>query len=476
MQVLNLSAADVLCVYGLPDREFSLELVEWLEENSQRYVVVLEDEERALLEESPHERMRICNAENEESLKKIAWEFVFLSFDYAKHTSKDEGKRQVLFSKMAFFQEGVHLVASDFKERGLDLLSNFLGNHSLFSRAREGKSLFGAFSNIPAIICGAGPSLEREVPYLHSLKDRALLFAGGTTLSSLSLFSMRPHFGGVIDPHPPSERLFSQQAHEVPLFFQGRAHPALLKQVQGPLLKIAGSGNDFFEEESFDGGWNVTTFLTALSCHLGCNPIILVGVDLAQRGEKCYAGDLERSEGGELLAAGDGLYTRRDWLFAADWLSQFAKSHPEVDWVNASGGLEIKGMERRELHTLSFDRQADLFGMVHSEIQALKQGVFPNFNAEMLRASFEKVAKLCVEILALLEQIFPQPPEKNGQYALLQLDVEKEIAYTQFLCPVWEMWKYVLIRQIPKDVPKAYGIGLNQWLFIKRICDDAGKI
>ncbi|NGX59322.1 MAG: hypothetical protein KR126chlam3_00471 [Chlamydiae bacterium] len=479
MQTVSLSSADVFCVYGLPDEEFSSELVEWLEENPQRYVVVLEDEMGERLFNSFHQRIRICSVESGESLKQIAWELVFLSFDYATrvgNASKDEEKMQAVFSRFSFFQEGIHLIASDYQERGLDRLRNFLGNSSLFSRAVEGESLFGAFSKIPAIICGAGPSLEREIPYLRNLKDRALLFAGGTTLSSLSCFSMRPHFGGVIDPHPPSDRFFSHLANEVPIFFQSRAHPAMLKSMQGPLLKIAGSGNDFFEGNSFDGGWNVSTFLTALACHLGCSPIILVGVDLAQQKEKTYAGDLERSEGGELIAAGDGMYTRRDWLFAADWLSQFAKSHPEVDWVNASDGLSIQGIEKRNLRQLPFERQADLFGMVHGRIQGAQKGIFPNFSAEKLLHSFAKVGKLCEEIMALLERIFPQPPEKNGEYALLELEIEKEMAYEHFILPIWDVWKHVFVRQIPKDMPKAYGVGLNQWLFMKGICDDARKI
>jgi len=476
MQTVNLSISDVLCVYGLADPAFSVELVEWLEENPERYVVFIEDDERLLDRELPHPRMRLVFAYDEEALKKIAWELVFLEFDYCKRTTKAEEKREAAFAKWKFFQEGVQLVASDYKERGLDLLSNFLQNSQLFGAARDGKSLFGAFTGVPAVICGAGPSLEKEIPYLRSLKDRALLFAGGTTLSSLSQFSVRPHFGGLIDPHPPVERLFAQQSHEVPLFFQARTHPDLLKQMQGPLLKIPGSGNDFFETESFDAGWNVTTFLVALATHLGCSPIILVGVDLAQRDDKCYAGNLNRSEGGELIDAGDGLYTRRDWLFAANWLSDFAKKHPEVEWINASDGLNIEGIERKQLRDLSFERQADLTSMIHSQVQGLSKGVFPQFNSRELKQSFLNVSRLCDGMLSLLEKIFPEPPEKNGEYILLELELEKEIAMVKFLQPVWERWKYVFSRQIPDGIPKAYGIGLNQWLFIKGICDDAGKL
>ncbi|MDN3505872.1 MAG: DUF115 domain-containing protein [Simkaniaceae bacterium] len=460
MQAVELPECDVLCVYGPPNSE----VVAWLDENPERYVVVISEGEIA----PSHVRMRSVSIQDEESLKKVAWEFVFLKFSYLG----DHGA----FAKMQYFQEGVQLVASDYKERGLDLLANFMQNSELFDRARDGKDLFGSFSNVPAIICGAGPSLEEQIPYLRSLKDRALLFAGGTTLSSLSQFSIRPHFGGLVDPHPPVERLFAQQAHEVPLFFQARAHPTLLKQMQGPLLKIPGSDNDFFESDSFDAGWNVTTFLVALATHLGCSPIILVGVDLAQREEKCYAGDLNRTEGGELIEVEEGLSTRRDWLFAANWLSEFAKKHPEVEWVNASDGLNIEGIEKKQLSDISFERENDLTSMIHGRIQGMEQGVFPDFQSEALKASFQNVGKLCEQMLLLLEKIFPEPPEKNGEYILLELELEKEMAMGAFLKPVWDRWKYVFMRQISNEIPEAYGIGLNQWLFIKGICDDAGTL
>ncbi len=168
-------------------------------------------------------------------------------------------------------------------------------------------------------------SLEKAAPYL---KNNALLFAGGTALSSLGKYGLTPHFGGLIDPHPPTGRFFQHKSFEIPLFFQSRVSPDLLKQMRGPLLWIPGSQNDLLTEETFDGGWNVSTFLTAIAQKLGCNPIILVGVDLAQRGEKSYAGDFERPEGGELIWVQDDLYTRRDWLFAADWLADLAAAHP----------------------------------------------------------------------------------------------------------------------------------------------------
>ncbi len=476
---LTLPAADVLCMYGLPDQELYTELKEWLGENPERFLLVLEDDETVDEQVVKNERVRLCRIDATEELKKVVWELVFLQFAYLKepgNSSKDSQKMEAALAKLAFLQQGVHLVASDFQNRGVDLLHNFLGNSALFSKAKRGQSLFGAFSGVPAVICGAGTSLEKEAPYLRTLKDRALLFAGGTALSSLSQMGIKPHFGGLIDPHAPSNRFFQHQAFEVPLFFQTRAHPQLVKQMQGPCLWMPGSENDLLENEAFDGGWNVSTFLVAIACHLGCSPIILVGVDLAQKEDRVSAGGLGREEEEELIPLENGLYTKRDWVFAADWLSDFAKNHPEVEWVNASVGMEVAGFKACTVRDLSFEKQTDLLGGVHSAIEGLESGITPPFSPSDLEKSFRTVGDLCVEMLQLLERLFPGSPQKSGEYILLELEIEKEIAYMRFLRPIWDVWRNVFSRQIPKDVPPEYGIGLNQWLFIKGICDESRQV
>lgn len=454
---------DVYCTFGLPEGRQLAERMDWLDQSEQRYLVVLSREQPLLPD---HPRVRFGNLKDDESLKKIAWEFVFLEFDYEDAEA---------CSPMAYFQQGVNLVASDFGEKGLDRLHHFFKNEPALKKARLAKDLFGAFSNTPAIICGAGPSLEREAPYLRTLKDRALIFGGGSALSALSELGIVPHFAGMIDPHEPSSRYFKNQNLDVPTFFQTRAHPTLVSQMEGPLLWAPGSENDLFDKEHFDGGWNASTFLASLACHLGCNPIILVGVDLAQTKDKAYAGNLERPEEGELIHVEGDLYTRRDWLFAADWLHEFTEKHPEVEWINGSEGLAIKGFEKKAIQDLSFEMQEDLSGRVHAAIQTARVGA-NTLPPEELKASFERVSDQCISMLQLLEKIFPTPPEKSGEYALLLAEIEKEMAYEHFLKPVWAIWKHVFEREIPKDVPKAYGIELNAWLFMKGICDEAREI
>ena len=287
---------------------------------------------------------------------------------------------------------------------------------------------------------------------------------------------MTPHFGAFIDPHLPLKRSVANGSFQVPTFFQSRVHPKHLEQIQGPLLWMPGSGNDLLEKGSFDGGWNVSTFLVSLAYHVGCNPIVLVGVDLCQEKKKSYAGDLERTEEGELIPLPNGQYTRRDWLFAAEWLCEFAKEHQEIEWINASEGMAIGGYQKRGLDEVAWGKQRDICAAVHNQVQLIPQGIEPDVDPKEMQKSFAKMGALCEEMLALFERVFPELPEKSGEYPILEEKIEKERDFQLFLRPIWNIWKFVLSRQIPKDIPPAYGIGLNQWLFMKGICDDVRKI
>ena len=444
------------------------ELLSWLEEEQNRRLLVLEENEVAI----QHPRMQKLNPQDDEALKRAAWQHVFLPFEFREPDS--EKARQAL-AKMAFFKDGVHLVASDFQDRGIDKLRNFFCNFPRLGNAHLAQGLYGAFSSIPAIICGAGHSLEREALSLRNLEEKALIFAGGTALSVLSKLHISPHFAGMIDPHPPEKRFFENKILNIPTLFQTRAHPELLGRMEGPLLWSPGAENDLFDNEYFDGGWNVSTFLTALACHFGCNPIILVGVDLSQTKEKAYAGDLERTEEGDLIHVEGDLYTRKDWLMAADWLKEFAKKHKEVEWITASKGLSIEGYAKKSLSALNLNAQEDLKAKIHVAIQSARKGANTVSSLE-LRKSLQRMGKFAQSMLGLLDKIFPNSPKKNGDYFLLKLEIEKELSYERFLKPIWDVWKYVFAREIPGGVPKEYGIELNQWLFMKGICDEAREI
>jgi len=456
MPVTTFPDADALLLCGYPSGELEAELVGWLEKGADRHVVVFADRG-----DFPHERWMVVSSDRE-GMERVARKFIFLRLAFL---DGDEAFKQ----EMALIQRREFLLASDYQDRGLGQLENYLANGT--KAAKKGTDLFGKFKGVPAVICGAGPSLEVVADVLPELKEKALIFGGGTALSSLLKLGVSPHFGGAIDPHPPQKRMDGMPL--VPLFFQSRVHHELLGNWEGERLWMPGSQHDLFEEEWLDGGWNVSTFLALIAYQLGCSPIILAGVDLSQTREKTYAGNLPRTEGGDLVPVeGSHLMSRVDWLFARDWLAKFAESHPDVEWIQGTpGGLDIEGFVRKDLREMDFEEQViDIAGALAGA------GEREGASNESLLESYERIEKWCQEIVGIAEQSFPNPPMQNGEYVLLTVEIEKEEAYQKHLAPVWKMWEPIFARQIPKDAPPGYGVELHKWLFMQEVCHAAAKI
>jgi len=472
MSLATLPDCQVLCTFGSPEPDLYEALIDWLDEKQERTLLVLDEKkEMARIDD----RVYWCQLGNEEE---VAKKLVFLSVGYLPHpgnSEKSEEEMAASFAKLSYLIEKNQLIASDFQNQGLTQLDNFFKNASFAGQSVEGTDLFGKFQGVPALICGAGPSLEIDAEQVAALKDHALLFAGGTALSSLAMMGITPHFAGAIDPHSPQERHFLHKAHHLPIFYQNRTNPDRLKEWEGKGVWIPGGLNDLFEKVHFDGGWNVSTFLAAIAYEMGCNPIILVGVDLAQSKDKSYASDLPRTEGGDLVQVpGTEFYSRTDWLFARDWLTEHARSRPDRQWIQTSkGGLDIGGFERKDLEEIKLPKIKHLERQINDALEKCRPKGKGAYSKEELIPSYCRVEELCNQLLELSEQIFPDPPHKKGEYTILQVEMEAEVVYRKHLLPIWNIWEPILARQIPKDVPPGYGIELNRLLFIKEICHAA---
>ncbi|HSX03995.1 MAG TPA: 6-hydroxymethylpterin diphosphokinase MptE-like protein, partial [Rhabdochlamydiaceae bacterium] len=421
--------SQVKCLYGLPSPDLLLDL-----KKKNQTLIVIEDAPEAFFTELEDVKIYFLGNDNEEELfKQIAWDFVFIPFEMCEfpgNSSKSIERMKEIFQKLSYFQRGVNLTASDYQERGLDILKNILRNDL---PAKKGGDLFGAFKGIPAVICGGGASLEKNMEHLIHLKDKALIFSGGAGLNTLGHFGIKPHFAAGIDPNPSLDRFLSQTAFETSFFYQSRFNFDQLRYFQGERLWIEGSGGFPIEEwlfssTPFDGGWNVATFLTRLAYELGCNPIILCGVDLASKNEKLYASKVEEQKEEHRVQFKDEMgnifYSKNDWIMAGQWLSGFAKEHPEVVCINCSEGLKFDGFTAKSLNEIDFSLQRDFEGLVHAKMQGASSIQIPQDQFALLNKSFYKSGQLCEKLIQVMEKYFPHSPQEKGDYILLEMELE----------------------------------------------------
>ncbi len=483
--------ADVVFVFGAGDGSAYRSLSSWLKKQEGRYLVFIEDQEELFLKakglplaKDPKVRLFYFKKGDEEIFQQIAWEFVFLRFAYAIPEGFSQGTAQEFFHQMEHYHRGVDLLASDCEDMGLKVISNALKNLSALPKSKLGLSLEGKCAGMPAIVCGAGPSLESAVPLLAALKDKAILIAGGSAVRALNAHGIHPHIFANVDPQPPYKRFLEQESFEAPFFYQGRLCNDLLQIVHGPLIWMPDAGSYPLEAwlaaecgifaERFDAGWTVSNFCTALAVHLGCSAIIFVGMDLSCGPEEIYASKISGDENRDsLIEIEKGkLYSKRDWLMSAEWTGAFAQKNPAIQWINASAeGIDLPGVDRKPLSEVAetlLVQQWDVEGIVHSVISEapLAHVTFEKVSdvRKKVKESFEKSLALCDALLKVWEKHFPNSPLEQGEYAVLDHELEEEICNRYFLTPLWSVWK----RPILRSAFHPLGQHVHRLLFFKK--------
>jgi hypothetical protein len=159
--------------------------------------------------------------------------------------------------------------------------------------AHEGDvaSLTGSFSGVPAIIVGAGPSLDGMIPELAACRTRAIVIAADTAARPMLALGVAPHFIVAIDPAESNAMHLSglHSPRGAWLVAEASLHPTALAAFQGrtffcnvsdhqpwPWLASLGLGRGRLS------AWgSVATSALDLALRMGCGPIVFAGLDFA---------------------------------------------------------------------------------------------------------------------------------------------------------------------------------------------------
>ncbi|HBS28698.1 MAG TPA: hypothetical protein DEB06_04430, partial [Phycisphaerales bacterium] len=154
----------------------------------------------------------------------------------------------------------------------------------------------------PAIVVSAGPSLQRNLALLAEpgVRDRFVIIAVQTVLKTLLARGIRPHFVTALDYHEISRRFYEGLTAEdvagVTLVAEPKANPAILEAFPGeirlvgaPLLDLALGRALAGEHGTIPPGATVAHLAYSLARHLGADPVILIGQDLAFTDGRYYA-------------------------------------------------------------------------------------------------------------------------------------------------------------------------------------------
>ncbi len=410
------SETEVLYIYGFGSGELGSTLQEWLKGSPKRQLVLIEDDplvfykffksEQAsrllhhpqiwigftsTLEKEPHSLEDICT---------YFFDLKSQTLFYTSYAVNKPSRCREVAAWIDLYQQIMQGRENEFRGNSNGVYDNLAANLPTLSRASQGTKMRGFFEGVPAIVCGAGPSLDRQIPLLRKARSKALIFAGGSALNALNAYYLLPHFAIATDPNRYffSRQLMSE-AYETPILYNLRVNRHALELHLGDLIYLGGDNAHYFIRQILNEiginrslslqGWSVVTIGVSVACALGCDPIIIVGSDLAYSMNRSYSRGVRRhplTDASTFITKhpyeelinttdihGNLIQTHYRWKTESLWYRYCLDNYPERTLWNATeGGIGLKDVPNLTLEeALSYlhPLPRDLDGMVNAAIE-----------------------------------------------------------------------------------------------------------
>lgn len=329
---------DLLAILGLPPEELILALEE---RGQERVMVFLQPKAKSPLLDPPREpplqaippqkTKPLLGARSLPNTEEMNHELSLLDAAFAANRLRrvetiEQAKQLYFFREPPRFQELLCAdpsIADDFRERvrgeleSLLLIANVgqntarrfgprwfnqgLDNLQTIAECSPLAELRGRYAGVPAVLVSPGPSLDRNIAHLKGIHGKALLVAPGQSIRRLHEEGIYPDFVAVIDPQDLTSQPFPFfdpaliRSHQA-LLAGATCHPNVLrlpyprKYVFGSSTSAAWIDAIFGDAHVSIGGGSVAVAALNMLIEWGCNPIVLVGQDLAYSEGRQYAG------------------------------------------------------------------------------------------------------------------------------------------------------------------------------------------
>ncbi len=177
-------------------------------------------------------------------------------------------------------------------------LTHTLRNLPRIAASANVTALSGLLTGRPAIVVGAGPSLDDNLPALAEASRSAVLVAADTALRPLLAAGIAPHLVVAVDPAELNAQHLADLTgvDAVHLVAEGSLHPSAFPPFDGRTFTFKVSDHDpwpWLRQAGGDRGrlqaWgSVITSAFDLARRMGCDPVLFAGLDLAFTHDRPY--------------------------------------------------------------------------------------------------------------------------------------------------------------------------------------------
>lgn len=234
---------------------------------------------------------------------------------------------------------------------------NTLKNLPYALKSNHIKQFFGLFNDKPCIIVAAGPSLNKNFKLLKEAKDKAVIICVGRALKVLLKENIIPDLVVTIDAGEISFEQFRDiNFDHIPLVYTPKAYYGIMKKHVGN--KIVMSVEDYYFDIIFsklgydigtiNSGGSVACTAFDIAVKFGCNPLIFIGLDLANSKERTHAEGAEFSNNPQGIRRREHIMVKDiygDDIYTDDALYSFLVWFETVIAADKSGRVYIDATE-----------------------------------------------------------------------------------------------------------------------------------
>ena len=314
-------------------------------------------------------------------------------------------------------------------------------------------ALDACFRDRPAILIAPGPSLDKNIEQLRQAQDKAVLIAPLQSLRRLYKAGIRPDFVTVLDATDLTTDPFDF-FNDVPddflttLVVAVNCHPNVIRRFERVYFFSGGGPLDRWVQDIVPEPLvNLEAASVALSGLLlaqqwACNPIVLVGHDLALAGSRRYAEDaqLNNLNAPQLLTLpgyfGGTVQSPSDYFLFHHQFEQIAAHiatvSPQTRLYNCTeGGAFVKGFEHEPLQRVLDDHVAGLSLSPAADRVAGAQAPNPG-RLDVARTRLQRTLETLDELQRQVRQLQRLSQQPRPKAALLRrLSEQEQVLRTQ---------------------------------------------